>query len=70
MPRKNTQPRNKTAQKTSSVLGDIQKKASASKVTSQDKKYRMTADGKLKEKRGFSIKSKEGKRKSGYFKKG
>lgn len=46
-----TQPRNKKVQKRPSVKTGAQKKATDSKVSPQDKKYRMTADGKLKEKR-------------------
>jgi ATP-dependent RNA helicase RhlE len=66
---KNTQTRNRTAQKKSFVQRGSKQKATTTKETSPDKKYRMTADGKLKEKRSLSNKPKDGKRKIGYFKK-
>ena len=69
---KNTQPRKITSQKPilqkkTSAKTDSQQKVLES-VTTPKKKYRMTADGKLKEKKSFSMKRKEGKRDISYFK--
>jgi ATP-dependent RNA helicase RhlE len=66
---KNTQPRRDTSQKKISPQAGSRKTISDSLLISADKKYRMTADGTLKEKKSFSKKQKEGKREVGYFRK-
>ena len=66
---KNTQPRKNTSQKKPSTQTGSRQTVSASMVKSPDKKYRMTADGKLKEKRSYFKKPKEGKKETSYFKK-
>lgn len=66
---KNTQPRKNMSQKNSRTEVDSKQKVSDSLLISPKKKLRMTADGKLKEKRSYSKKPRESKRESGYFKK-
>lgn len=66
---KNSQPRKNTSQKKLRAEVDTKQKLSNSLVTSSKKKLRMTADGKLKEKRSFSKKPRESKRESGHLKK-
>lgn len=59
---KNTQPRKKITQEKTSTKKDTRQMVSDSVAKAPKKKFRMTADGKLKEKKGFSVKRKEGKR--------
>lgn len=64
---KNTQPRKDGSQKKPRAKTNSQQKVSDSVHTSPKKKYRMTADGKLKEIKRFAKKPRESKRESGMF---
>lgn len=66
---KTTQPRNNSSQKKSQEKTGSRQKESDSVATSPKKKYRMTADGKLKEKRSYSKKPKDSRREKAYIKK-